>query len=74
MRGVLHLVDLAGSERLDRSGALADKALLRETQSINKSLSSLVDVFTALGNKQVSRVYKKFKYEDIIIYLSIGLI
>jgi hypothetical protein len=52
LKGILHLVDLAGSERLERSGAGADKALLRETVNINKSLSSLADVFTALGNKQ----------------------
>jgi len=45
LNGALHLVDLAGSERLSKSGAKGDR--LKETQSINKSLSSLVDVFTA---------------------------
>ena len=39
LRGALHLVDLAGSERLDKSGAAGDR--LKETQNINKSLSSL---------------------------------
>merc|ERR1719158_2801022 len=43
--GALHLVDLAGSERLDRSGATGER--LRETQNINRSLSSLADVFLA---------------------------
>lgn len=43
--GALHLVDLSGSERLDKSGASGDR--LKETQSINKSLSSLTDVFVA---------------------------
>merc|ERR1719379_3416446 len=43
--GALHLVDLAGSERLDRSGATGDR--LRETRHINRSLSSLADVFLA---------------------------
>lgn len=43
--GALHLVDLAGSERLDKSGATG--AALKETQAINKSLSSLADVFTS---------------------------
>jgi len=43
--GALHLVDLAGSERLDRSGATGDR--LKETQNINRSLSSLADVFLA---------------------------
>lgn len=36
---MLNLVDLAGSERLSASGA--EGARLKETQSINKSLSSL---------------------------------
>merc|ERR1719231_2157088 len=45
LRGALHLVDLAGSERLDRSGATGDR--LKETQHINRSLSSLADVFLA---------------------------
>lgn len=48
VRGALNLCDLAGSERLDRSGAGADAARLKETQSINKSLSCLGDVFNAL--------------------------
>jgi kinesin family protein C1 len=45
LHGALHLVDLAGSERLDKSGATGDR--LKETQNINKSLSSLADVFAA---------------------------
>jgi len=49
LRGVLNLVDLAGSERLDRSGATGDRA--KEAVSINKSLSSLTDVFVSIGKK-----------------------
>ena len=49
LRGVLNLVDLAGSERLDRSGAVGCRA--KEAMSINKSLSSLTDVFTSIGKK-----------------------
>ena len=45
--GVLNLVDLAGSERLSHSGATGDR--LKETQNINKSLSCLGDVISALG-------------------------
>merc|ERR1719401_677183 len=45
LHGALHLVDLAGSERLDKSGAEGDR--LRETKNINRSLSSLADVFLA---------------------------
>ena len=47
--GQLNLVDLAGSERLDRSKAIGDTA--KETVSINKSLSSLADVFVSIGKK-----------------------
>lgn len=53
VHGALNLVDLAGSERLDKSGSTGDR--LKETRSINKSLSSLADVFAAKaqGNKHV---------------------
>ena len=46
-RGVLNLVDLAGSERLGKSGATGER--LKETQKINKSLSALGSVLSALG-------------------------
>ncbi|KAF8185960.1 kinesin-domain-containing protein [Pholiota molesta] len=50
--GSLNLVDLAGSERLNVSFANgAEKERVRETQSINKSLSALGDVIAALGEK-----------------------
>lgn len=47
--GRMNLVDLAGSERASRSNVSGDR--LKETQAINKSLSCLTDVFTAIGNK-----------------------
>ncbi len=47
LEGTLNLCDLAGSERLDRSRVVGDR--LKETQAINKSLSSLSDVFIALS-------------------------
>ncbi|KAL8130794.1 hypothetical protein AgCh_006927 [Apium graveolens] len=50
VQGVLNLVDLAGSERLSRSGSTGDR--LKETQAINKSLSSLSDVIFSLAKKE----------------------
>mmetsp|Transcript_4547 Transcript_4547/g.10699 ORF Transcript_4547/g.10699 Transcript_4547/m.10699 type:complete len:1015 (+) Transcript_4547:84-3128(+) len=49
LRGQLNLCDLAGSERVDRSG-VTGKALA-EAKNINKSLSCLTGVFTALNQK-----------------------
>uniref|UniRef100_A0A7S2UCN0 Kinesin-like protein n=1 Tax=Attheya septentrionalis TaxID=420275 RepID=A0A7S2UCN0_9STRA len=45
--GKLTMVDLAGSERIDKSGATGHTA--KEAVSINKSLSSLGDVISALA-------------------------
>merc|ERR1711871_104866 len=57
--GKLHLCDLAGSERISRSGAEGDR--LKEAVNINKSLSCLTDVFTALGNKQAFIPFRNSK-------------
>ncbi|XP_040185186.1 kinesin-like protein KIFC3 isoform X4 [Rana temporaria] len=57
--GKLYLVDLAGSERVSRSGAAGDR--LREAQCINRSLSALGDVFSALRSNQAHIPYRNSK-------------
>jgi kinesin family member C1 len=64
LRGSLNLVDLAGSERLARSGAEGARA--REACSINKSLSSLGDVFAALGSKAGHVPYRNSKLTHLL--------
>ncbi|KAF9464929.1 P-loop containing nucleoside triphosphate hydrolase protein [Collybia nuda] len=63
--GSLNLVDLAGSERLNVSFANgADKERVKETQSINKSLSALGDVIAALGEKGPEATGKHIPYRN----------
>jgi hypothetical protein len=62
--GALNLVDLAGSERLDRSGAEGDRK--KETAAINKSLSCLADVFTALSKKTPHVPFRNSKLTHLL--------
>ncbi len=73
--GSLNLCDLAGSERLSRTspnesedkknnskeGKQKEKTLLKETQSINKSLSSLGGIFSALASNASHVPYRNSK-------------
>ena len=64
LKGALNLVDLAGSERLSRSNATGSQ--LKETQAINKSLSCLTDVFTAIGSKAGHVPFRNSKLTHIL--------
>merc|ERR1712039_899338 len=64
LHGALHLVDLAGSERLDRSGAVGDR--LKETQNINRSLSSLADVFQAKAENRTHIPFRNSKLTHLM--------
>ncbi|KAK4789906.1 hypothetical protein SAY86_017210 [Trapa natans] len=58
-RGKLSFVDLAGSERLKKSGSSGSQ--LKEAQSINKSLSALGDVISALSSGEQHIPYRNHK-------------
>ena len=63
-RGALFLVDLAGSERVARSEASGDRLL--EARHINKSLSALGDVVSALQHRQSHVPYRNSKLTTLL--------
>ncbi|KAF7687624.1 hypothetical protein HF521_014852 [Silurus meridionalis] len=62
--GKLNLVDLAGSERAAKTGAKDDQ--LKEANSINKSLSALGDVISALALEQAHVPYRNNKLTQLM--------
>lgn len=69
--GILNLVDLAGSERINTSQVIGER--LRETQSINKSLSCLGDVIHALGSADASKRHIPFRNSKLTYLLQYSL-
>lgn len=62
--GLLNLIDLAGSERLAHSKAEGER--LRETRNINRSLSALGDVISALSNREKHVPFRNSKLTHLL--------
>ena len=66
LTGKLYLVDLAGSEKVSKTGA--EGMVLDEAKNINKSLSALGNVISALADGNVS------PYHLLVLFLFVTFV
>lgn len=64
LSGKLYLVDLAGSEKVSKTGA--EGSVLEEAKNINKSLSALANVISALADAKPYVPYRDSKLTRIL--------
>lgn len=66
LSGKLYLVDLAGSEKVSKTGA--EGSVLEEAKNINKSLSALANVISALAENVTILIFTIYiKYQSVLI-------
>ena len=73
LTGKLYLVDLAGSEKVSKTGA--EGQVLDEAKNINKSLSALGNVISALADGTVCAeefIYCFFQLRHSLFFLEIS--
>lgn len=62
---IIYLVDLAGSEKVGKTGARGDR--LKESCSINRSLSTLGMVISALADRETGKKVLRIPYRDGVL-------
>ena len=64
LSGKLYLVDLAGSEKVSKTGA--EGSVLEEAKNINKSLSALANVISALAENVTNSYFSTMYIKSVL--------